>query len=228
MNELIKVEVADNGEQIVSARELHNFLEVGTEFRHWFPRMCEYGFTEDQDYTPVIFDHPQNGQPTTDYAIKISMAKEIAMIQRNEKGKEARQYFIEIEKAWNSPEQVMARALEIAHRTIAGFQNQVRMLKPKADYFDALVDRKLLTNIRNTAKELHVEEKVFVNKLIAKGYLYRGANEKLLPIAEYTPKYFEIKEWCKGELTGVQTFFTPHGKEAIRLLLPKWGLSPID
>lgn len=85
MNELIKVNY--EGEQpTVSGRELHEFLEVGTEFRHWFPRMCEYGFTEDTDYTPVIFDHPQNGQPTRDYALTIPMAKEICMIQRNERG----------------------------------------------------------------------------------------------------------------------------------------------
>lgn len=93
MNNLIKIEER-NGEQLVSARELHKFLEVGTEFRHWFPRMCEYGFVENKDYTPVIFDHPINKQPTTDYLMKLSMAKEISMLQRNEKGKEAREYFI--------------------------------------------------------------------------------------------------------------------------------------
>lgn len=76
MNELIKVNY-DSERPTVSARDLHEFLEVATDYRHWFPRMCEYGFTESIDYTPVIFDHPQNGQPTKDYQLTIEMAKEI-------------------------------------------------------------------------------------------------------------------------------------------------------
>ena len=112
MHELIKIQ-HDNDRITVLARDLHEFLEVGTDFRHWFPRMCEYGFTEDTDYTLVIFDHPQNGQPTKDYQLTIEMAKEIAMIQRNEKGKQARQYFIQLENDWNSPQKVMARALQM-------------------------------------------------------------------------------------------------------------------
>ena len=64
-------------EPTISARVLHEALEVGTEFRHWFPRMCEYGFEEAVDYTPVIFEHPQNKQPTKDYQLIIDMAKEI-------------------------------------------------------------------------------------------------------------------------------------------------------
>ncbi len=97
MYELLNIEVKD-GKQLVSARELHNFLEIKTEFRHWFPRMCEYGFVEGVDYTPVIFEHPLNKQPTTDYAMTLDMAKEVSMVQRNEKGKVARQYFIKCEK----------------------------------------------------------------------------------------------------------------------------------
>lgn len=96
MKDLINVNY-DNNRITVLARDLHEFLEIATDFRHWFPRMCEYGFEESIDYTPVIFDHPQNGQPTKDYQLTIEMAKEIAMIQRNEKGKQARQYFIECE-----------------------------------------------------------------------------------------------------------------------------------
>ena len=97
MYELLNIEVRD-GKQLVSARELHNFLEIKTEFRHWFPRMCEYGFVDGVDYTPVIFEHPLNKQPTTDYAMTLDMAKEVSMVQRNEKGKVARQYFIKCEK----------------------------------------------------------------------------------------------------------------------------------
>ena len=89
MNNLIRVTVNENQEPIISGRELHDFLGVETPYRLWFPRMCEYGFMDGVDYTPYIFVHPQNSQETTDHAMKIDMAKEIAMIQRSEKGRQA-------------------------------------------------------------------------------------------------------------------------------------------
>ena len=98
MTELIKVTLSEKNEQIVSGRDLHQFLEIDTAFRHWFKRMVEYGFEENKDYTPFNFEHPQNRQSIIDYALTLDCAKEIAMIQRSEKGKIARQYFIECEK----------------------------------------------------------------------------------------------------------------------------------
>jgi len=121
MNQLIKVRYK-NERPIVLVRELHEFLEIKTHFKDWFPRMCEYGFTEGIDYTPLIFEHPQNKQKTMDYQITIPMAKELCMIQRTEKGKMARQYFLSIEKAWNAPEMVMSRALKMADITIKNLQ----------------------------------------------------------------------------------------------------------
>lgn len=109
MNELIKV-TYDNDRPVVSARELHDFLEVKTAYKDWFPRMCEYGFTEGQDFNPLKNEQVQieGGRAVTrhilDAALTIDMAKEICMIQRSEKGKQARQYFIQLEKDWNSPE----------------------------------------------------------------------------------------------------------------------------
>lgn len=116
MNELIKV-TYDNDRPVVSARELHDFLEVETPFNKWFPRMCEYGFTEGQDFWTFLSEST-GGRPAQEAALTIDMAKEICMIQRSEKGKQARQYFIQLEKDWNSPEKVMARALDIAHREL--------------------------------------------------------------------------------------------------------------
>ena len=121
MTELIKV-TYDNDRPVVSARELHSFLEVQTKYQDWFPRMCEYGFTEGADFNFLKNEQVQieGGRTVTrhilDAALTIDMAKEICMIQRSEKGKQARQYFIQLEKDWNSPEKVMARALDIAHR----------------------------------------------------------------------------------------------------------------
>jgi anti-repressor protein len=132
MNNLIPVNY-DGEKQTVSGRELHEFLEVGTHFKDWFPRMCEYGFTEGMDYTPLIFEHPQNKQPTTDYQLTIEMAKEISMLQRTEKGKQARRYFIELEKAWNSPEALMARALKMADVKLLEYKNVVVQLEGKLE-----------------------------------------------------------------------------------------------
>lgn len=98
MEELIKVE-NKNGELLVSARELHNNVKEGNErFSKWFERMCTYGFEENVDYTLYQMVHPQNKQEIVDYALKIECAKEIAMIQRSEKGKQVRKYFIECER----------------------------------------------------------------------------------------------------------------------------------
>ena len=100
MKDLIKITTNKDGKQLVSARELHEFLEIKTEFRKWFPRMCEYGFEENVDFIRVSQKCPTLGgiQEKVDYAISIDMAKELSMIQRTDKGKQARLYFIECEK----------------------------------------------------------------------------------------------------------------------------------
>lgn len=150
MNELIKV-TYENDRPVVSARELHDFLEVKTAYKDWFPRMCEYGFTEGSDFNPLKNEQVQieGGRTVTrhilDAALTIDMAKEICMIQRSEKGKQARQYFIQLEKDWNSPEKVMARALDIAHKQLAELKGEnVKLLaenaanKPKVIFADAV------------------------------------------------------------------------------------------
>ena len=123
MNNLIKVNTNEKGEVVISGRELHEFLEIGTEYMKWFDRMTEYGFTENVDFSVIVnFDDDDTAfgglRKITDHAIKLDMAKELAMIQRNDKGKQARLYFIAIEKEYNSPEKIMARALRIADETI--------------------------------------------------------------------------------------------------------------
>ena len=130
MNELIKVDYSTD-RPTVSARELHEFLEVSTEYRHWFPRMCEYGFIEGQDFRSFLTESI-GGRPAQDAQLTIDMAKEICMLQRNEKGKQARQYFIQLEKDWNSPEKVMARALQIADQKLHMQATQIEEMRPHA------------------------------------------------------------------------------------------------
>lgn len=232
MNELIKISY-DNETPMVSARELHSFLEVGSDYRHWFPRMCEYGFTEGQDFNAVIFDRVQQeggrmvSRTVEDAALTIEMAKEICMLQRNDKGRQARQYFILLEKEWNSPEKVMARALQIANKKLKNLEIEnsalsvdLEIARPKAEYFDQLVDRNLLTNFRETAKELQISPKKLVAFLLERKYLYRDKRGKLLPYEEKNQGLFEVKE-CVNEKTqwsGTQTLVTPKGRETFRLL----------
>lgn len=143
MNELITVNY-DNEQPTVSARELHDFLEVGADFSHWFPRMCEYGFEQGRDFNPVKFDrvrfegNREVKRTVDDAEITIDMAKELCMLQRNDKGKQARQYFLQLERDWNSPEKVMARALQIAHKRIHTLSEKIEQDAPKVLFADSV------------------------------------------------------------------------------------------
>ena len=235
MNELIKISYENAERPTVSGRELHEALEVKTAYKDWFPRMCEYGFTEGEDFNPLKNEqvrtegNRQVSRELTDHQLTIPMAKEICMLQRSEKGKQFRQYFIRVEEAWNSPEMIMKRALEIANEKVKALQVSVsqltvdkQIMQPKADYFDELVDRNLLTGIRETAKELKVKQNTFVNFLLDKKYLYRDKKGKLMPYAKPMENgLFEVNEFSneKTGFSSTQVFITPKGKETFRLLL---------
>lgn len=227
MNELIKENYENTDCPTVSGRELHEALEVTTRYNDWFSRMCEYGFTKNKDFYSIL-SKSTGGRPSTDHAITIPMAKELCMIQRTDIGRQFRQYFIAVEEAWNSPEMIMQRALSIANERVKALQVSVsqltvenQIMQPKAKYFDALVDRNLLTGIRDTAKELHVKQNTFVKFLLEKKYLYRSKKGKLLPYAQYVDSgLFELKEFTndKTGFSDTQTMITPKGKETFRLL----------
>lgn len=137
MNELIPINMNDPERITVSARNLHEFLEVKDPYRNWFPRMCEYGFEEDKDFRTFLCE-TSSGRPKHDAEITIDMAKELCMLQRNEKGKQARQYFIQLEKDWNSPEKVMARALQIANKKLQVLEAKAEEDKPKVLFADSV------------------------------------------------------------------------------------------
>lgn len=125
--QLIPANTASPDRITVSARDLHAALEVKDHFKDWFPRMCDYGFEEGKDYCGFFRDRVDGlpGKPRKDAEITIEMAKEICMLQRSEKGKQARQYFIQLEKDWNSPEKIMSRALQIANDQIRSLTARV-------------------------------------------------------------------------------------------------------
>lgn len=137
----------ENGEVRISGRQLHMFLEVQTPYAKWFDRMTEYGFTEGADFWTNLSKTSSElgGRPATDHLMTLSMAKELAMLQRTEKGKEARRYFIRIEEEWNTPERVMARALRFSERILsdtkallADAQEQIERDRPKVLFADSV------------------------------------------------------------------------------------------
>ena len=224
MNELIKINY-ESDRPTVLARDLHEFLEAETPFHKWFPRMCEYGFTEDEDYRTFLSNRSDGlpGKPRHDAQLTIDMAKEICMLQRNERGKQARQYFLQLEREWNSPEAVMSRALRMAEERLERFKAinanlsvQNAIMQPKAEYFDGLCDRESLTGVRETAKLLGLKQNDFVKWLIDHKYIYRDKRGRLMPYAEHVDSgLFTIKETYndKTDWTGVQMLITVKGKE---------------
>lgn len=155
MNELIKIATNEVGEPTVLGRELHEFLGVTTRYNDWFPRMVEYGFTEGKDFYSFLSKTSETGgRPSTDHLLTIDMAKEICMIQRTEVGKQARQYFIQVEKDYNSPEKIMARALRIAEKELSTLKLDVERMKPKEIFADSVASSQSTILIGELAKIL--------------------------------------------------------------------------
>lgn len=165
MDELIRINF-DSDRPTVSGRELHKALEIKTGYKDWFPRMCDYGFVEGKDFCSFLSEST-GGRPAVDHQITIAMAKELCMIQRSDIGRKFRQYFIKVEEAWNSPEAVMARALQFANRqlelvqkqntelleTVVVQNQQIAELKPKATYYDVVLKCRDAVNISVIAKD---------------------------------------------------------------------------
>ena len=243
MNELIPLHsqtIDGNAVETVNARELHEFLESKQDFSTWIKnRINEYGFIENQDFavSHKKMENPQGGRPAIEYHITLDMAKELSMVERNDKGKQARKYFIECEKKLREVVSVKAKyqlgiinANTEIDRMVALSQYEIGYVKPlekkveeqapKADYFDKLVDRNLLTNFRDTAKEFKVGQKFFINFLLDNKYIFRDKKNKLKPYQNHIDSgLFELKEFVRGEHADVQTLITPKGRETFKLLI---------
>lgn len=226
MNELIKVTTNENDEQLVSARDLHKGLEIKTRFSQWVTQNFK-NFRDGIDYSSVVTTTRQNQyggiKQIKDYAITTEMAKHIAMMTGTEKGFEIRDYFIKVEKAWNNPEMVVQRALQIQTRKVDALRLENEQMKPKADYFDDLVKRNLLTNFRDTAKELHIKQKKFIDWLLDHKYVYRDKHRQLKHYAKYDNDLFEFKEFASEwtDKAHLQSLITPKGRATFKLLLER-------
>jgi anti-repressor protein len=185
--------------------------------------MCEYGFTEGTDYTPYNFVHPQNGQDTIDHQLTIAMAKEISMLQRTEKGKMARQYFIKIQEAWNTPEMVMARALKMADRQIIQLTSKIEEQQPLVLFAETCKASDDTLLIRDFAKVLCKKGYVIGAKRLYKKFrdwrllYYEDGRNK--PYQKYVDcGYFEVTEFPYGQdelHLSLTTRITPTGQQYV-------------
>lgn len=189
--ELIKIEERD-GVQFVNARELHNNLKVGRDFTTWISeRIAKYGFIEGVDFSPVT-GKSTGGRPSVEYLMSITMAKELAMLENNEEGKKVRLYLIKLESAWNTPEMVFARALQMANATIESFKYRA---------IEAERKNAVLMHVRKTytageiAKELGMRSAQDLNQKLCEKKIQYKQNGTWLPCADYSDMgYFEIKQ----------------------------------
>lgn len=166
MNQLINITQNENNDQVVSGRELHEFLEVKTPYHIWFERMTEYGFTENVDF--IGFEQKSSklgGRPSQDHALKLDMAKEISMIQRTAKGKEARQYFIQVEKEYKQQQQVPLTLDQQIAAIATGYGSVKKELVEVKDQVADLTNRFGLPS--NKAKVLQ-------KKVASKVYMFTG------------------------------------------------------
>ncbi len=225
MNELLKVTVNENQEQVISGRELHMFLDIGTEYAKWFERMCEYGFREGEDFNSVKIDEVrQEGNRTVkrqlvNHIMKLDMAKELCMLARNEKGKQARHYFLEVEREWNSPEKVMARALNIANNTINNLKLENSMqkqmiaeFKPVKEYVDTILSSTDTVTVTQIAADYGLSARA-LNKILWEEHLIHNVNGQ----------WILYKRWMNKGFTKSETINVPRADGSSKVVMnTKW------
>lgn len=245
-NDIIPVDYS-NDRITVLARDLHQFLEVQTPYHKWFPRMCEYGFTENVDYSTMDknvlrADGTLMPQKQRDAQLTIDMAKEICMLQRNERGKYARQYFLQLEKDWNSPELVMARALTMAQQQIETMKQQTNMLmlqnqelsekieqdKDKVDWANQCLESDTAIKVGDYAKLIYDKEHI----KIGQNRLFRFLRDQHIldyqnvPYQEYIDRHwFKLSETpiqtSSGVIIKYTTKVTPEGEKGLLKVIRK-------
>lgn len=237
----------DNPERpTVSGRELHEFLEVNTPYRIWFPRMVEYGFTEGEDFNPYKNVRVQSEgnreveRTIDDHQLTIPMAKELCMIQRNERGKQARQYFLAVEAQWNSPEAVMRRAVLIADRKVKELQSvnhnllaENNDLKPDAEYARAVCIGDNCRTATSIAKDYGMSDEKLNSILHGLKIQWKNSDGQWVLYAKYSGKGYTKNrkgrpfEHNSGKITTPNTtVWTEAGQRFIYEQLKAIGLTP--
>lgn len=238
---LIPINVSKNDEQYVSGRLLHMFLEIKTPYTQWFERMCDYGFTENLDYIGLSqkCEKPLGGRPQQDHSLTIEMAKQLCMLARNEKGREAREYFIEVEKEWNSPEKVMSRALKIANNVIneqkviiAQQEQQIAEFQPVRDYVDEILSSTSTLTTTQVAADYDLSARA-LNKILHEAKLQRNVNGQwILYKSEMGKGYTKSETFTFTRTDGrldskIQTKWTQKGRLRIHEILTAKGINAV-
>ena len=238
MTNLIKV-TYENERPTVMGRDLHNFLGVTERYSSWFERMQQYGFAETIDYLGCKVFNTLAKQELQDHQLTIEMAKEISLLQRNEKGKQARQYFIQLEKEWNSPEKVMARALKIADEKIQCLETenlqQKQMLaefSPKASYYDVVLQTPDVVSATQIAKD-YGKSAIWLNNILHENKVQFKQGGVWLLYQKYADKGYtksktEVYNGSDGKQhSRIHTYWTQKGRLFIYDLLKGVGIYPL-
>lgn len=244
MDELIRINY-DSERPTVNGRDLHDALQVKTAYKDWFPRMCEYGFTEGTDFCSFLSES-SGGRPAVNHQLSIDMAKQLCMIQRTDIGRKFRQYFIQVEEAWNLPEAVMARALQFANHqlallkhqnmdlteTVAVQNQQILEMQPKVSYYDVVLNCKDIISTSAIAKD-YGKSAIWMNRYLhEKGVQFKQSDIWLL-YQKYAQKgYTSTKthsySGSDGEPhTKVHTYWTQKGRLFIYELMKSDGIKPL-
>lgn len=210
--------------QAVSARDLYQFLQPTERFSSWFDRQLQYGFENGVDYLGCKVFNTLARQELQDFYISIDMAKEVSMIQRSEKGKQARQYFIECERRATQPTfqipQTLSEALRLAAtqaETIEQQQERLALVEPKAAALDVIGSAEGSLGVRETAKTIGIAQNKFVAWCVNNEWMYRDSKDKLQPYSgriqqgymEQRPVTFNGRDGTARATT--QPMFTPKG-----------------
>ncbi len=240
MEALIKITEKD-GRTVVSARELHEFLESQTRFDKWIARMLEYGLQENQDYVLVAQKRPTNNPKNpiaifNDYALTLDAAKEIAMIQRSKKGKEARMYFISVEKKYQQAQTTQTKivplnykealqSLIIAETEKELLEAKVHQLEPKAQYTDEVLNSHSNWTTTTIAKELGITAQRLNEELHRLGVIYKNGDGVWVLYAKFDSRgYIKTRTMTyknsKDEVvTKIFTVWTELGRNFIHQLV---------
>ncbi|HEM3656800.1 TPA: phage antirepressor KilAC domain-containing protein [Streptococcus suis] len=242
MQEIINVNLNDNHEPVVSGRQLHEALGVNSNYTTWFDRMTDYGFTENEDYILLSNFGNQTGRGghnKVDHIIKLDMAKEIAMIQRTDKGKQVRQYFIQVEKDFNSPEKIMARALlmadkKITHLTMENTQLQIELqeAQKQARYLDLIIESKGALRVTQIAADYGMSANKFNKTLLELGVQHKVNGQWILYKKHmgkgYTDSHtFDYQDKNGHTRANVTTTWTQKGRLFLYELLKDNGILPL-
>lgn len=244
MKELIKISYT-NERPTVDGRVLHQALNIRTPYDKWFPRMCDYGLVEDKDFSTFLSEST-GGRPATNHQLTIDMAKQLCMIQSTELGRKFIEYFISVEEKWNSPDAVMARALQIANRklsllesqnlkltnTVALQTQQIAELKPKASYYDVVLKCKDIISMRVIAKDYGKSAQWMNNYLHELGVQFKQSDIWLLyqkyANQEYTKSRTNTYEDSNGVThSKMHTYWTQKGRLFIYHLMTQHGIYPL-